>query len=468
MTTPRTLAEHAGAWEQRLHELVGSLDVPGATLGVSWRGERVVFAAGVTGLRSRSPVTEGTVFQLGSISKVYTATLLARLTGLDDALLERPVSELVPEAGWMSPAIRVRHLLTHSSGLGGDHFADTGRGDDALSRYVAELEAVAADHPGAPGERYSYCNSGFAVLGRAVEALTGATYDAALREQLTGPLGVPATSGLPEEAILWPVAVGHNRADPVDATGGRPGPLCADDVWCFPRSCTPLGGICAPAGEVLGFAEMHLRDGVGGDGRRVLAPGVAARMRERHLECPPRSRPSARGLGWGVYDWRGGTLVGHDGETTGQIAKLRLVCEQDLAVVVLTNGIPDGNRVCRELETLVLGAWGLERPVILAAPADPRFDPAPYVGRYRNREGTIEVTAIPGGLRARFHQEAEGLDGGAHVTELRPVGEGGFVDAGEPRPQEAVHFGDRDGDGRCRSYFDGRVSWRLADDASER
>ena len=71
--------------------------------------------------------------------------------------------------------VTVRDLLTHTSGFDGDVFLDTGRGDDALERYVAEI----ADLPqiAAPGTIWSYSNSGFSVLGRLIEVVSDTVYE---------------------------------------------------------------------------------------------------------------------------------------------------------------------------------------------------------------------------------------------------------------------------------------------------
>jgi CubicO group peptidase (beta-lactamase class C family) len=462
---PSPITELAEVWAARLRELVGRLDVPGAVLGVSHRGERMLAAAGVAGLRNPQSLGVDTVFQLGSISKVYTATLLLALAGPE--ILERPIAELVPEAHWMEREIRAGHLLAHSSGIGGDHFADTGRGEDALARYVTGLAQLPRDVPLAPGSRYSYCNSGFAVLGRLIEVLSGETYDAALQTHLLRPLGADATSTLPEDAILGPVALGHNRRE------GEP--LRADDTWNFARACNPLGGVCASAGDVLSFAELHLRDGRTADGTTVLGPGIANRMRRRHLETPPLARPSARGLGWGIFDWTGGELIGHDGETLGQIASLRLLPAEQLAVVVLTNAIPDGDEITRALTEAVLEPWGLTPQTVISSKGSrtargasasgdvSSFDPTPYVGRYRNLIGTMDVRAAGSGLAVTTHYPTEGLQEDVEQTRLIPLGDGAFVDVDTPRPLRALRFDDPGPDGRCRSYFTGRIAWRVPD-----
>jgi len=228
--------------------------------------------------------------------------------------------------------------------------------------------------------------------------------------------------------------------------------------------------VCATAGDLLTFAELHLRDGRAADGAAILAPGVAALMRRRHLETPPLSRPSARGLGWGIFDQRGAELAGHDGETLGQIASLRLLPAEELAFVVLTNAIPDGDEIARALGEAVLEPWGIRPPEIdvpaAAARTGAAFDPRPYVGRYRNLDATFHVSAADHGLSVTIHTTAEGLDDDTEVTRLTPLGDGAFVDADVARPTRAVRFDDPGPDGRFQSYFAGRVAWRVTDAAA--
>ena len=75
-------------------------------------------------------------------------------------------------------------------------FTDTGRGDDALEKYVGQLGDAAQNHP--IGATWSYCNSGFSVLGRIIEVVTGKTWDEAMKERLFAPLGLTHTTTLPE------------------------------------------------------------------------------------------------------------------------------------------------------------------------------------------------------------------------------------------------------------------------------
>ncbi len=132
---------------------------------------------------------------------------------VDEGLLDldAPVAEVLPELQLadadVTKSVTMRHLLTHTSGIDGDVFTDTGRGDDCLEKYVALLADAEQNHP--LGATWSYCNSGFALLGRVIEKLTGKTWDAAMRERLFTPLGLTHTVTLPEEAMLYRAAVGH-------------------------------------------------------------------------------------------------------------------------------------------------------------------------------------------------------------------------------------------------------------------
>jgi len=136
-------------------------------------------------------------------------------------------------------------------------FTDTGRGDDCVERYVGLLAEVPSVFT--PGATYSYCNSGYVLLGRIIEVIDGQSWDESLRERLTGPLAATQTVTLPEDAILRRAAVGHYRC-------GTP-----VHVWGLPRSIGPAGLITATAGDLLTFARLHLDGGVTADGKRLLS-----------------------------------------------------------------------------------------------------------------------------------------------------------------------------------------------------
>ena len=257
------------------------------------------------------------------MSKVWTATLAMQLVDEGKLDLDAPVAEVLPELrladAEVAKTVTMRHLLTHTSGIDGDVFTDTGRGDDCVEKYVALLAEQKQNHP--LGATWSYCNAGFVLAGRVIEKLTGLTWDAALRQQICAPLGLRHTVTLPEEALLFRTAAGH-----VDVTGD---PVLAP-VWQLPRSLGPAGLICSTPADVLAFARMHLTGGLAADGTRVLSAASAAAMTELQADLPDKySLGDSWGIGWIRFGWDGQRLVGHDGNTIGQAAFLRVLPDPD-------------------------------------------------------------------------------------------------------------------------------------------
>src|SRR3954467_9532037 len=198
-------------WQDRLALLADKHGVPGATLAILDREEVGEAAYGVLNIRTGVETTTDSLFQIGSISKVWTATLIMQL--VDEGLLDldAPVVTYLPDFKVADPevtrTVTTRHLLAHTSGIDGDHFLDTGRGDDCVEKYVASCAELKQNHP--LGATMSYCNSGYTVLGRILEVLRGQTWDTILRERLFAPLGLKTAGTLPEEALLHRAAVGH-------------------------------------------------------------------------------------------------------------------------------------------------------------------------------------------------------------------------------------------------------------------
>ena len=276
-------------WQHRLAALAKRHKVPGAQLGIlryapGREDELVETAYGTLNLATGSPATTTSLFQIGSITKVWTATVVLQLVDEGLVELDTPVAEVVPELRLSDPdvtkSVTIRHLLTHTSGIDGDVFTDTGRGDDCLEKYVDVLAEAAQNHP--LGATWSYCNSGFSLLGRVIEKLTGTTWDQAMRDRLFTPLGLARTVTLPEEAILHSAAVGH-----VDVDGEQvPSP-----TWGLMRSVGPAGLVTSTVADVLAFARLHMSGGLAADGTRVLSERSAAAMTRSRGRPPGQVHP---------------------------------------------------------------------------------------------------------------------------------------------------------------------------------
>ncbi len=424
--TATDVAVDAAYWRARLDTLIAEHGVPGAALGILRDGQIVDVAAGVLNRRTRVAATPDSVFNLGSITKVWTATMIMQLVDEGALTLDTPVVRVLPEFAdtdtdtAAAAAITVRHLLSHTSGID-DMYAETGRGDDCVERYVAKLREFPQVRP--VGATFSYSNAGIVVAGRIIEVLTGKTWDAALHERIVGPLGLAATVTLPEEALLHRVAVGH--------PGGPGAPPTR--VWSGPRSLAPTGRITARVHDLLAFVRMHLAGGTAPDGGRLLSTDSVQAMTARETDLPcPSIMGDSWGLGWSRDTWDGQPVIGHTGTGIGQLAFVRALPDRGFAVALLTNG-GDGPALYHDVfaETFRELA-GVAMPAPFQPPAEPaRVDIAPYVGRYYARsdtavelvlrEGTPVLRLLPTGLLL------DRFPGTAGDFPLVPVEEGRFA-----------------------------------------
>jgi dipeptidyl aminopeptidase/acylaminoacyl peptidase/CubicO group peptidase (beta-lactamase class C family) len=396
-TGPRRARIDGEHWQRRLAVLAKRHRVPGAVLGIlrvhaDGADELVQSAFGVLNKDTGVSTTTDSLFQIGSMSKVWTATLAMQLVDEGKLDLDAPIAEVLPELRLADPdvtkTVTMRHLLTHTSGIDGDIFTDTGRGDDCLAQYVAGLDQAAQNHP--LGATWSYCNSGFSLAGRVIEQLTGGTWDAALRERLIIPLGLQHTVTLPEEALLHRAAVGH-----VSEGGAEP---TRAPVWCLPRALGPAGLITSTVQDVLAFARLHLTGGLAADGTRLLSESSTAAMTDKHADLPDKyTLGDSWGLGWIRFGWDSHRLVGHDGNTIGQAAFLRLLPEQGLAVTLLTNG---GNTrdLYEDLYREIFAELAdVAMPQPLSPPAEPvTVDITPHLGHYERASVQMQVLSRDG------------------------------------------------------------------------
>jgi len=460
-------------------ELKGIIDecreedhVPGVALAVAVGDEAIECAAGVLNINTGVEVTSDSLFQIGSITKTFTATLVMQLVdeGLVD--LDKPVRDYVPEFSVSdleaTESVTVRQLLCHTGGFDGDVFDDFGRGDDAVTRYVEALKGREQNNP--PGQRFSYCNSGFSVLGRLVERVRDLpSWEVALRAHLLNPLGLTHTVSLAEEAIMFRTAVGHLAGAGGDVAEQRVAP-----VWQLPRSTAPAGATtCASVGDLIAWARFHLNGGLAPDGTRVLSAASAAAMREPQTVLPAFDDAYPRqswGLGWQRTKYKSGRIFGHSGGTIGQTAMLEIAPEAEVAYALLTNGGAP-TRMIHAIRTRVFGALaGIEvppRPTPASRPI--AIVPDRFIGRYQNAGGYYAVRqASDGGLETEL-----GLRGALREQlqeEPKTYRMTGFSPTAliTSEPENGAHwrlaFLETGSDGRATTVFDGsRVAHRVDD-----
>jgi len=262
-----------------------------------------------------------TVFEIGSISKVFTGLLLAEMCQRGEVSLETPLAELLP-AGVTPPATKqpmtLIHLATHRSGLPRlpGNLSPMNWEDPYADYTVEQLYGyVSGCRPERePGDAYEYSNLGMGLLGHVLALRANQSYEQLLIERICRPLGMGATRCTPDEQMLRRLAPGH------DGAGWRIG------SWQIPV-LAGAGAIRSTANDLAEFVMANL---AGGDS--PLEPAIRAAQ-------APQQRVGGGmdiGLGWHIFR-ENGVLV-HDGGTGGYSSLLALHPEKRIGVVVLANG----------------------------------------------------------------------------------------------------------------------------------
>jgi CubicO group peptidase (beta-lactamase class C family) len=409
---PSTLAADASpefkAVADAVVEAMRRNKVPGTALGILF-GDREEHASfGVASLNSLAPVTGETLFQIGSLTKTYTATAIWRLIDEGVLALDAPVRTYLPDLKLMDESVAanvtIGNLLDHSAGWYGDEGFNTGVDDDAIARYVAErLPVLPQIFP--LGDFFSYNNAGFTLLGRVIEVVTGTTYNAALEHLLLAPLGLE-NSLLDHEAVLRrPYSEGH-AALPIN---GRDALTVATPLW-VPRSVDPAGGIWSNTQDVIRYARFHLNaESTVAGNANIVSPESLLQMREPVLDAP--GLPISMGRNWFVQEIDGKQIFQHNGDTNGFHTEFMAVPEYGFAFILLTNGT-GGTFTSMEVLDAALAAYpGLEAlsgktglsHASLAPQDAPTVDLPPetlaeYVGQYGDNSSIYTIAEKDGVL----------------------------------------------------------------------
>lgn len=435
--------------ESQLRSGLRKFQVPGASLGIYRSGRLQTCAGGVINLNTGVKATTDTVFQIGSITKPVTTTLVMQLIEEGAVELDAPVVEYLPEFRVarldISRKVTIRHFLSHTSGIDGDLFVDTGRGDEATARFIDRCTQVPSLFE--PGTQMSYCNLGFAVLGRIIELQRNKSYDQALHDHLFKPLNMQHALSRPEDTLKYRTAIGHLPNTKKPGTWRvTPAPYLSFGQKA--AGATPAMSV----GDLLTFARMHLDRGKGADGTRILKSSSVSAMQRRQIRLPKHMRNGihAWGLGWCLMNWQGQKLYGHDGATMGQFAFLRVLPEDNIAVALLTNG-GDAQGLYRHLYDSIFGKLARVSDPQLPAPLTNQPDPGRYIGHYENILNRIEIGQHQGRATIQSVHKDSGVPA---FPERTPIT---FVDQHTARPdtgqdvfdRQPIHFSDYDPTGKA-------------------
>lgn len=313
--------------------------VPGMSITIV-QDDRTAYLKGF-GVRKTgksAQVDADTVFQLASISKPFTAGLIASLVG--DGLLnwDDKVTDTLPVFALYDPAVTalfsLRDLLAQRSGL------PEYTGDDLAFTFMYGLPEIIGrvryQKPTAQFRSdYGYQNVMFAIAGEVAAVKTGKTYAVLMRERIFAPLGMTATS-----AVFADYEKAENKTFSHRMYKGKPQVQtpAKDDVFA------PAGGICSTARDLSRWLRFQLAGGRL-DGKQIVAQAALDETEKAQTITDSGSDSiSAYGLGWQLKSADGRVSVRHGGDLSNGISTIaELWPSENLGIAILTNSFPEGH-----------------------------------------------------------------------------------------------------------------------------
>jgi CubicO group peptidase (beta-lactamase class C family) len=344
------------------------LRVPGVALGVWHKGKEYSTGFGVTNVEHPLPVTPDTLFQIGSISKTFTATMIMQLAEQGKVNLDSPVKKYIKDFKLqdknVEKRVTVRHLLTHMGGWVGDYFNDSGNGDDALDRMVKDIAKLPQIQP--LGKIWSYNNTGFNIASRIIEVATGKPYEHAAQEMIFDPLALNMSFFYPNDILFTHrFVVGHYK---------KKEKIFVARPWAIGRAGNGVGGVVSSVKDLLAYARFHM-----GGGNGIITKESLEAMRLKQVNAGMRGD---MGISWFIRQIGDVKFYGHGGATHGQQAYFFFIPEQDFALAILTNsdegGIITANTVNWALELYFNVKAELPKPI-----EKPVNEIKEYLGRYK-------------------------------------------------------------------------------------
>jgi CubicO group peptidase (beta-lactamase class C family) len=272
------------------------------------------------------PVTLDTRFNLGSMNKMLTAVACLQLVEQGKLSLDDPIGKHLGE-DWLPKVdkgkVKLRHLLTHTSGLGSYFTEEFDRSSRALYRKVDDWKPLLRDETLAfePGTRWQYSNTGMLVAGAIVEKVSGTDYYDYVRQHITGPAGMTGTDCYELDRSNRKLAVGYEKE--IGADGSV---IYRNNLFLHVLRGGPAGGGFSTVEDLFRF-DQALRGG------KLLAKESLDQLWRTYPEL------GSEGYGLGFFIERGpaGAIVGHSGGFNGVSAVLSMWLDAGYTVAVLSN-----------------------------------------------------------------------------------------------------------------------------------
>ena len=286
---------------ERLRQFLDDHEISGAVTLVA-TSERIVHlsATGNADLGEGKPMRPDTIFWIASMTKPITATAVLMLQEEGKLSVDDPVDNYLPEfkslrtSDGKSVRVTIRHLLTHTSGMGEISPAEA-RGIKNLAGVIPLYVAKPVKFE--PGTQWAYCQSGINTAARVVEVVSGALFDEFVERRLLGPLGMKDTTFYLTETQLPRLAQTYRRTNRGELTTTAIGFLNGKAPTSRDRFPAANGGLFSTAPDYARFCQMVLNGGEH-EGRRYLKPESVQLMTT--VQTGDLKTGFTPGNGWGL------------------------------------------------------------------------------------------------------------------------------------------------------------------------
>jgi CubicO group peptidase (beta-lactamase class C family) len=356
-----------------------STEAPGMVIGITDRTHTLKIGAyGYADIKSKTRVTPDTLFEIGSVTKSFTAICLMQLYDEGRFDPQAPVTTYLP---WFSVrskyrAITGHDLLTHTSGLQNYR-------PDLASMPFAALSVRDFEPSYAPGEHYWYSNLGFQILGYVLEHIEGAPYAAISKRRILDRLGMAGTRAAIDDSLRARLAQSYQRWPYTGEFLEQPWfeYLAAD------------GSNASTAADMLAYARLILNRGAAPSGR-LLSEAAFTRL----------TKPALNNYAYGliVREVDGDTFISHGGGIAGFNTSFGVYMNAGLGIIAMGNGGLDGAVVRFATQAVKAALHDQTLPAAPVAP-DPAQIPnaADYAGKFTSASNSLEIVAAGNRLAVR-------------------------------------------------------------------
>ncbi|QJR35498.1 serine hydrolase domain-containing protein [Gemmatimonas groenlandica] len=392
-STPSTPPSWAARLDSVARAALATSKAPGATVAVVVDG-KLAYAQGygLANVETQQRMTADMLLRVGSVTKMFTGTMLATLAEQQRIDMSVPIGDIVPSLkGKKVGAVTTQQLMTHSAGWLDNAVAYGRMGEGALGEVMREVGDTLFYTE--PGHTFSYSNPSISMAGYVGEVAGKQRFAALVESLVLRPAGMKLSTFKPLEALTYPIAMGHQAG-----TGGMQivRPMTENTAqWA-------AGFLFATAPELARYT-IALMNGGTIDGAEAFSAGAVRRVTTGYVAHPGGSGLDSAMYGYGLVVGRSGKdrVWTHGGAINGYNASLTMLPDRKAAVIVLVNG-PGSGIDAIESAALQL-AVGYSQPKVAAPVARDAnaAERAALVGRYAQGRNVLEVLEQDGALKVK-------------------------------------------------------------------